>query len=149
MEVVLELLPIQEQHVASSAMRLKQEGSHEGPRRILIVENNSTDQKEIQTLLEGRNYALTMASNGHEAMNITQKQTFELILMECHMPGMDGYEATAAIRIRDGNRTPIIAMTARILAGDREKCLAVGMNDYLSKPLNPDKLREKIRYWLA
>jgi CheY-like chemotaxis protein len=87
-----------------------------------------------------------VANNGHEALEAVKSHPYDLILMDVQMPEMDGYKATRAIRDA-GYRMPIIAMTANAMKGDREKCLASGMDDYISKPVNPKKILEKIIQW--
>ena len=84
-----------------------------------------------------------LASNGREAVDMNAGADYALVLMDCHMPVLDGYEATATIRAAHGprSRVPIVAMTASALPGDRERCLASGMNDYLTKPIQPNALR--------
>jgi CheY-like chemotaxis protein len=92
-------------------------------------------------------------ANGQEAVQAVQAQPFDVVLMDVHMPVMDGLEATTYIRdprsaVLDHD-VPIIAMTADAMAGDREKCLAVGMNDYVTKPVTPQSLSERLESWLA
>jgi CheY-like chemotaxis protein len=96
-------------------------------------------------------YRVEVAANGEEAVRRARESNYAAVLMDCQMPGMDGY--TAAEEIRRGEkglrRTPIIAMTAHALAGDRDKCLAAGMDDYLTKPINPEVLRQTIEKWIG
>jgi two-component system sensor histidine kinase/response regulator len=113
------------------------------PLRVLLADDNRTNQRLVELFLETDRHQVTTVSNGLEAVATSAKEPFDLILMDVQMPEMDGFEATAAIRQREretGARTPIVAMTAHAMAGDREKCLAAGMDAYLSKPLRPDDL---------
>ena len=111
--------------------------------RVLVAEDNPTNQTLVVALLTQKGHHVSMVSNGREAVERFDAQTFDLILMDVQMPEMGGLEATAAIREREratGRHTPIIALTARAMAGDREECLAAGMDEYVSKPLRPDAL---------
>jgi PAS domain S-box-containing protein len=109
---------------------------------LLVVEDNVVNQRVIEAMLVKRGYAVEHAANGREALTLLSMRSYALVFMDCQMPEMDGYAATAAIRAReqDGQRLPIVAMTAHAMKGDRERCLAAGMDDYLSKPLRPDEL---------
>ena len=115
--------------------------------RVLLADDNRTNQRLVELLLEKDRHEVTSVSNGREAVAKAAEQPFDLILMDVQMPDMDGFEATAAIRERErasGAHTPIVAMTAHAMAGDREKCLAAGMDQYLSKPIRPDDLAATI-----
>ena len=117
--------------------------------RILMVEDNHTNQQVATAVLKKLDINnLEFAGNGLEALNILSSNNFDLILMDCQMPEMDGFEASQKIRQGQAGKaaqnTPIIAMTAYAMAGDREKCLQAGMDDYLTKPINPDLLRKTI-----
>lgn len=122
--------------------------------RILLVDDNSTNRLIASRLLE-RNHSIdaTVASNGSEAIAQVKANTFDLVIMDCMMPGIDGYEATKAIRLGEAgglNREiPIIAFTANTMKGDREQCIDAGMNDYLAKPLRPNILAEMLEKWLG
>ncbi len=115
----------------------------EGP-PILLVEDNASNQMIGQHFLQSLGCRVTLAINGKEALDLMERKKFALILMDCQMPLMDGYEATTRIRRleRDGKlqRAPIVALTASAMQGDRERCLAAGMDDYLAKPLKKDAL---------
>jgi signal transduction histidine kinase/DNA-binding response OmpR family regulator/HPt (histidine-containing phosphotransfer) domain-containing protein len=110
--------------------------------RILLAEDNLVNQKVAVRLLEKLDYRVHVVADGHAVVAAWQTGNFDLILMDCQMPGMDGYEAARTIReLEDGNRhIPIVALTAHAMKGDEEKCRAAGMDDYLSKPINRAKL---------
>ena len=136
-----------------SASALEQARRHveEVTPRILIVEDNEINQKVAARMLARIGYPFAIAANGREAVSAVLCDRFDAILMDCQMPIMDGYEATAAIRRHEsgGRRhTPIIAMTANAMRGDREKCLAAGMDDYISKPVRPKDLEELLARWV-
>lgn len=118
---------------------------------ILVVEDNLVNQNVISANLETLNYSFEIAGNGIAALRILAKKDFDLILMDCQMPEMDGYEATRKIRqlsLEAKKNVPIVALTANALRGDREKCLAAGMNDYLTKPLNVELLEVTLKKWI-
>ena len=114
------------------------------PLRLLLAEDNATNQKVVVTLFENRGDTVVVASNGREAVQQSAAEpSFDVILMDVQMPEMSGLEATAAIREREqslGGHIPIVAMTAHAMTGDREQCLAAGMDAYVSKPLRLDEL---------
>jgi len=119
---------------------------------VLLVEDNMVNRQVAQRILGLLGLSIEVAENGKEAIDKLEKGRFDLVLMDCQMPVMDGYTATRARRIVEGEgraaRVPIIAMTANAMAGDREKCLAAGMDDYLTKPLNRGLLDQTLRKWL-
>lgn len=116
---------------------------------ILLVEDNTENQKLISRMLASTSYKLEVANNGEEALQRFQNQAYDLLLMDCQMPVLDGFEATARIRAlgERGKTVPIIAFTAHAMSGDVQKCLDAGMDDYLSKPVRKANLLEKIREW--
>lgn len=120
--------------------------------RILLVEDNAINQKIALKMLMKYSYHADTAQNGVEAIRMMENSFYELVLMDVIMPDMDGYETTARIRDPSSNvknhDVTIIAMTAHAMTGDREKCLKAGMDDYLSKPINPQSLLETIERWL-
>jgi CheY-like chemotaxis protein len=114
------------------------------------VEDNAVNQIVARRLAEQLGCAVTVAASGEEALLLAARERFDLVLMDCQMPGLDGYETTREIRRLEAGKqpTPIIALTASVLAGEREKCLAHGMNDFLSKPLTRSALAEMLARWL-
>ncbi|MBI2810013.1 MAG: response regulator [Candidatus Melainabacteria bacterium] len=120
-------------------------------RHILIAEDNQVNQRVAVLQLQQIGFTADVVSNGEEAVEAANKNKYDLILMDCQMPIMDGFGATREIRkaeIRTGRRVPIVAMTAHAMEGDREKCIAEGMDDYISKPVNPTVLSAILEKWL-
>ena len=117
---------------------------------VLIVEDNPVNQKVARGILKKLGFEnVYLAENGQEAVEQVTSRRFDIILMDCHMPIMDGYEATTNIRTLDnGKDVPIIAVTANIVSEDRERCFESGMNDFLTKPYRKTDLQEKLEYWL-
>jgi signal transduction histidine kinase/ActR/RegA family two-component response regulator len=113
------------------------------PLSILVAEDNVVSQRLVTALLRERGHAVTLAGNGAEVVDLVEKRVFDLILMDIQMPEMDGLQATAEVRSREGQRgkhIPIVAMTAHAMAGDRERCLDAGMDGYIAKPIHPGEL---------
>jgi PAS domain S-box-containing protein len=121
--------------------------------RILLAEDNLVNQKVAVRILEKLGYRVDLANNGAEAVKALETALYDLVLMDLHMPQMDGFQATQHIRsMRPPNRNrnvPIIAITANAMKGDREECLEAGMDDYLSKPIQPEELAETIARWTS
>jgi CheY-like chemotaxis protein len=118
---------------------------------VLIAEDNEVNQIVFRQILESTGYSFLMANNGHEAVQLYQKHRPKVICMDVSMPVMNGHEATIEIRAQEaqsGIHTPIIGVTAHAIKGDMEKCFDAGMDDYLSKPVSPDKLEDKINKWM-
>jgi CheY-like chemotaxis protein len=112
-------------------------------RRVLLAEDNEVNQTLAVRLLEKRGYSVTVAGNGRDALHAIEREPFDIVLMDVQMPEMDGFETAAAIREREkitGDRLPILAMTAYAMKGDEQKCLAAGMDAYISKPIHPREL---------
>lgn len=122
-------------------------GSCETRLRLLLTEDNAVNQKVATRLLEKRGHGVVVARNGREALQFLQDQRFDVVLMDVQMPDMDGFEATRIIRDNErqsGRHIPIVAMTAHAMKGDRERCLEVGMDAYVSKPLRPRELIDTV-----
>ena len=130
-----------------------EENIFSGSIKLLLVEDNVVNQKVARSMLNKIGlHDIDVARDGKEAVSMVQHKSYDLVLMDCQMPVMSGYEATGMIRKWEMNqhlpRLPILAMTANAMAGDREKCIASGMDDYLSKPIKVEVLKEKLEHWL-
>jgi CheY-like chemotaxis protein len=127
-------------------------GSTDAGRRILVVEDNPTNQKLAVAILSREHFRPVVADSGQQALDIYRARgdEFDLILMDVQMPGMDGLETTGAIREMEAGRRriPIIAVTARAMQGDRDRCLEAGMDDYMAKPIHPAELLALLKRYL-
>jgi len=127
-------------------------GTSSSPLHILLTEDNAVNQRVALRILEKAGHSVAIAENGKAALRMLDEQSFELILMDVQMPEMGGFEATALIREKEkrtGRHIPIIAMTAHAMAGDRERCLSAGMDNYLSKPVAALTLLELVAHYGA
>jgi CheY-like chemotaxis protein len=115
---------------------------------VLVVEDNDVNQLVVEGMLAKRGFEVDCAGDGREALERLAARDYALVLMDCQMPVLDGYAATAEIRA-GGSRVPIVAMTAHAMKGDRERCLEAGMDDYLAKPLRPEELDAALERWLS
>jgi CheY-like chemotaxis protein len=136
--------------LAAEASLEKAEGR--APVRVLLVDDNAINRKVATAMLTRDGCVVTVASNGAEAVELSKRNGFDIVLMDCQMPEMDGYEATKLIRKREtggGTRIPIVAVTASAMEGQLHRCLAAGMDDFILKPLTPVELRNLVRKWTA
>ena len=118
---------------------------------VLVAEDNQVNQKVAVRILERLGYKVDVADDGNEALEACARTRYDVVLMDVQMPGLDGFEVARRIRAREqgGRRTPIVAMTASAMKGDRERCLAGGMDDYVAKPVTPDTLDAALRRWVS
>jgi len=119
-------------------------------KKVLLAEDNLVNQKLATLLLQQLGLAADVVDSGKKAVQAVEKNLYAVVLMDCQMPEMDGFEATRAIRKLEalrGTYTPIIAITALAMVGDRERCIAVGMDDYISKPIDRQVLKIKLNHW--
>jgi two-component system sensor histidine kinase/response regulator len=120
--------------------------------RVLLAEDNAVNQRLVVRLLEKRGHRVVVAGNGREALEALEKESFDLVLMDVQMPEIDGLAATVTIREKEkvtGTHLAVVALTAHAMKGDRERCLAAGMDDYLSKPIRPPELDAILESYLA
>jgi PAS domain S-box-containing protein len=144
-ECIATVLGAEQAGQAPSAALITRHSLREALRKrlsILLAEDNVINQQVAVRFLERAGHQVSVVADGRQAVEAAASGSFDLVLMDCLMPGMDGYEATRAIRALPGeaSRVPVIAMTANVMRGDREACLAAGMNDYLGKPVDPAEL---------
>jgi CheY-like chemotaxis protein len=120
-------------------------------RRLLVVEDNPINQRVAQHMLTRLGHSVDVVQNGREALERLARERYDLVFMDCQMPEMDGFEATKSIRSPTStvleHNVPVIAMTANAFSEDRERCLAVGMNDFLAKPVDRSALTQLIERW--
>ena len=124
-----------------------QDATSQQPLRVLLAEDTVANQKIVKSILTRRGHAVEIASNGREVVDMIRYQPFDVVLMDVQMPVMDGYQATTAIRMLEahlGQHVPIVALTAHAMQGDRQRCLAAGMDDYLVKPVRSAHLIELV-----
>jgi signal transduction histidine kinase/response regulator RpfG family c-di-GMP phosphodiesterase/CHASE1-domain containing sensor protein len=147
------LAPNQESQESLRPVATVPGGFDRSTKRILVAEDNSVNQMLIRMLLTKLGYASVVVTDGAQAIHALEHDAFDLVLMDCQMPVMNGFEATRMIRaegslVRD-RRVPVIALTANAMNEDREACLAAGMNDHIGKPISPETLQERLDYWIS
>ncbi|MEM7620572.1 MAG: PAS domain S-box protein [Pseudomonadota bacterium] len=148
-------IPLVTKHTVTQSLMAKkqqQDKPNDLLGHILVAEDNAVNQMVIVQMLKNLGYKVDVAGNGLEAVQMFDKISYDLIFMDCQMPEMSGYEATHTIRNKEDNKdehATIVALTANAQSGDRQKCLDAGMDDYLSKPVMQDALREMLEKWLA
>jgi CheY-like chemotaxis protein len=116
--------------------------------QVLVVEDVKVNLMLITRILENHGCTVFSATNGTEALTMAHSSRYDIIFMDCQMPEMDGFEATAKIRKQESSHTVIVALTADAMSGDREKCLAAGMDDYLNKPIKPKDITDMLKKWI-
>jgi CheY-like chemotaxis protein len=146
-------LPLVQEQAPELAQRLDARAVSRPALRVLLVEDNVVNQKLAQLILAKDKHQVTIAANGEESLAAWDKARFDIILMDVQMPVMGGIDATVEIRRREQSlglqRTPIIAMTANAMRGDRELCLDAGMDDYITKPFKSKELLDMVARWHA
>lgn len=148
LSTLLKVLNLTHQESEATAPQRPQRLAHKDT-RILLVEDNPINQKVAMSMLRQHGFEqVDVANNGQEGIEAARKQRYDLILMDCQMPVVDGYEASRTLR-REGIKTPIIALTANAMASDRSMCLDAGMSDYLAKPIKSPLLLDMIERWTA
>jgi CheY-like chemotaxis protein/HPt (histidine-containing phosphotransfer) domain-containing protein len=146
-DAIVTALHLPRQHKAGVAEAKRSSRGARRPMRILVAEDNPVNQELALHLLERRGHSVILAENGRQAIEAVGKHSFDLVLMDVQMPELGGLEATQAIREKEktsGTHVPIIAMTAHAMQGDRERCLAAGMDGYIAKPLDPKKFLQTV-----
>lgn len=134
-----------------SSLREKRAGieATREPVRILMAEDNAINQRVGKLILQRAGFAIDLVADGSEALEAHRANPYDLILMDCQMPTMDGFEACRHIREMDRPQPIIIAVTANALVGERDRCLKAGMDDYLSKPFQAEQLVAVVKKWAA
>jgi CheY-like chemotaxis protein len=135
----------------ASERREGERKNHKFAARVLVADDNTTNQRVARLMLENLGCRVDVSANGKEAVEMLELLPYDVVFMDCEMPEMDGYEATAEIRRRHDSRrqVPIVAMTAKAIQGDREQCLKSGMDDYISKPVRLEDLEATLGRWFS
>ena len=151
-ELMAPELPAEKPQAAIADKPLAHNTDTESPLKVLVVEDHPVNQTIIRAMLARMGCDVDMANNGVQALSAFETSTYDLVLMDCQMPEMDGFDTTRAIRAREAlnptmGRVPVIALTALAMLGDAERCLAAGMDDYLTKPIQLEQLGAKMQRW--
>lgn len=133
----------------TNALTLEPPCAAEAPLRILMAEDNAINQKVGKLILQRAGFTIDLVGDGNEALEAHRSNPYDIILMDCQMPTMDGFEASRQIRALGHPQPTIIAVTANALVGERERCLNAGMDDYLSKPFQAEQLVSVVKKWIA
>ncbi|MGZ4449511.1 MAG: PAS domain S-box protein [Nocardioides sp.] len=143
--------PVDLDTLAPQPVPMRSSPATAGARRVLVAEDNAVNQMVALGLLAELGYEAVVVSHGRFALEALEREPFDAVLMDCHMPEMDGFVATRELRAREGEgrRTPVIAMTAGVLDDDRNRCLAAGMDDFVAKPVDVAILRATLARWVA
>jgi CheY-like chemotaxis protein len=145
-------IPLQrvQQTQAAAEDRAHDDPAHGGDASVLLVEDNPVNRTVVEAMLRSLGLRVSVAGDGAQAVSMVSKEKFALVLMDCRLPVMDGYEATRRIREMPGFESlPIVALTANARQGDKEICLQAGMNDYLAKPFKRTDLQQVLQRWLT
>ncbi len=153
LDAVAEAIGVAAPSGARGSARIELADESAGDRHVLLAEDNAVNQKVASKFLKKFGYHVTVVSDGREVLDTIFTRAFDAVLMDVHMPVLDGLEATAEIRRqeaqRGASRIPIIALTATAMKGDRERCLDAGMDDYVAKPIQPDELKTVLSRWVT
>ena len=140
--------PLPGEEASPAAAKSSGESTENRPLRILMAEDNPINQRVGKLILQRAGFNIDLVDDGSEALEAHRTKPYDMILMDCQMPVMDGFEASRQIRQLDQPQPVIIAVTANALVGERERCLKAGMNDYLSKPFQAEQLVALVKKWV-
>jgi CheY-like chemotaxis protein len=150
-EIPLPAVAVEPQRGGARVVHLSERRGAPDPALVLVVEDSPVNRLVAVRVLERCGFRAHVVNDGREALQALSTQRYDAVLMDCQMPDIDGYEATKELRRREGGdrHTPVIAMTAHAMTGDRERCLEAGMDDYIAKPVRAQTLNDVLRRWIA